>query len=269
MPDFTISGLRPPPSDLRLLTHPIHRFTVYPPHRFTASPAFALRPRPLASISPPVLRAMPASEKLASLRLLLAERFAAAPRPPARACRTGLPAIDDLAGGLPLGAITEIVCAAPSCGGHLLLDQFLTTTRLTRTRVALIDGTDSFDPSSFDPDLLAHLVWVRCASTPAALQAADLLVRDANLGLVVLDLRRAPDADLRRIPSTHWYRLQRAVEPADLALVIETPRAGVPCAHLRFELTTQHAVDALATERPALAARLTPALHRQRQRATG
>src|SRR5471030_3134074 len=132
---------------------------------------------------------MPAApEKLATLRYLLAERFPAAPRVAVRALRTGLAAIDDTAGGLPLGAVTELVCAALSCGGHLLLGQLLTVTRTARQRVALIDGSDSFDPASYPADLLAHLVWIRCAGTAVALQAADLLTRDANFGLIVLDL---------------------------------------------------------------------------------
>jgi hypothetical protein len=210
---------------------------------------------------------MPASEKLAALRHLLAGRFPSAPPAAGPSLRTGLAEIDTATGGLPLGAITEIVCAAPSCGGHLLLGQLLAATRATRTRVALIDGTDSFDPASFDADLLAHLVWARCATTFAALQVADLLARDANLGLVVLDLRRASDSDLRRTPSTHWYRLQRAVEPTGLAFVVETPRACIPSAQLRFELTGQHAVDSLDRERPSLTARRAPALPRPRLRA--
>ena len=75
------------------------------------------------------------------------------------------------------------------------------------------------------------MVSASSSSTTTALQAADLVARDANLGLVMLDLRRAPDADLRRIPGPQWYRLQRAVEPTDLALVVETPRPGhQPCA---------------------------------------
>ncbi len=205
-----------------------------------------------------------ASETIAQLRRQLAARFPTAARPPGRALLTGIPALDDATGGLPLGAITEIVCAAPSCGGHLLLGQLLAATRATRTRVALIDSTDSFDPGSFAEDLLAHLVWVRCAGTTAALQAADLLARDANLGLVVLDLRRAPAADLRRTPSTQWYRLQRAVEPADLALVVETPRASVPSAQLRFALTASWDFSTLDHERPLLTAQLVPTLQRQR-----
>lgn len=208
---------------------------------------------------------MAAPDKLAALRRQLAERFPAAHRTVGRVLPTGIAAIDHSAGGLPLSAITEIVCAAPSCGGHLLLGQLLALTRAAGQRVALVDGADSFDPGSHPPDLLAHLLWVRCTGTTMALQAADLLARDANLGLVVLDLRRAPEADLRRIPGPQWYRLQRAVEPTDLALVVATPRAAVPSAHLRLTLGTSHPFDALDRERPALTAELAPVLTRQRR----
>jgi hypothetical protein len=205
-----------------------------------------------------------APETLASLRHLLAKRFPTVPRTTGRVLATGIAAIDDITGGLPLSAITEVICAAPSCGGHLLIGQLLAATRATRTRVALIDSTDSFDPASFEEDLFAHLVWVRCGSTSAALSATDLLARDANLGLVVLDLRRASDADLRRTPSTQWYRLQRAVEPTDLALVVETPRAAVPSAQVRFQLGTTPHLTALDRERLALVPELAPTLQRQR-----
>ena len=209
-----------------------------------------------------------APEKLAALRHLLAERFPTVPRTMGRVLTTGIPALDEATGGLPLGAVTEVVCAAASAGSHLLFGQFLAATRASRTRVALIDSTDSFDPASFTDDLLAHLVWVRCTGAVAALNAADLLARDANLGLVVLDAGRAAATDLRRIPSTQWYRLQRAVEPTDLALVVITPRAAVPSAQLRFVLSNPHASSAFERERTALALQLTPALQRQRLQAT-
>ncbi len=205
-----------------------------------------------------------ASEQLAKLRRQLAKRFPTAARTPGRVLATGIDAIDNATGGLPIAAVTEIVCAAPSCGGHLLFQQLLTVTRRNRQRVALIDGHDSFDPESCPPNLLAHLLWIRCANTTTALQAADLVARDANLGLVILDLRRASEADLRRIPGPQWYRLQRAVEPTDLALVIETPRASVPSAQVRFALEASHAFSALDHERPLLTAQLAPTLHRQR-----
>jgi hypothetical protein len=203
-------------------------------------------------------------ERLSALRHLLAERYPSAQRTLGQLLPTGIPGIDEATGGLPLSAVTEIVCAAPSCGSHLLLGQLLATTRIRRSRVALIDSTDSFDPSSFSADHCAHLLWVRCRSTNEALQAADLLTRDTNLGLVILDLRRAPEADLRRIPGPQWYRLQRAVEPTSLALVVETPRASVPSAQLRWVLNESHAPSIFEHERSALTAQLAPALQRQR-----
>ncbi len=208
----------------------------------------------------------PAPEKLTALRHLLAERFPAASRfgGTARLLTTGIPAIDEATGGLPLSAITEIVCAAPSCGSELLTGELLMLTRARRQRVALIDSADSFDPTSFDDDLLAHVLWVRCRTTAEALQSVDLLARDANLGLVLLDLRRAPEIDLRRTPATQWYRLQRAVEPTDLALVVETPRASVPSAQLRLVLDTPHSAAAFERERHDIATRLAANLQRQR-----
>ena len=205
-----------------------------------------------------------APAQLAALRHLLAERFPSAPRTTGRVLATGLPALDAATGGLPLSAVTEVVCAAPSCGGHLLLAQLLAVTRTARTRVALIDGHDEFDPASLSPDLLAHLVWVRCAGAAEALAAADLLARDANFALVVLDLRRASAGELRRIPAPTWYRLQRAVESADLVLLVATPRPVVPSAQLRLLLATSQPAAALDAERPALVAALAPAVQRQR-----
>ena len=210
-----------------------------------------------------------APEKLAQLRHQLAQRFPTVPRTVGRVLPTGIAAVDRATGGFPLGAVTEIVCAAPSCGGQLFLAQLLDVTRRASQRVALIDSTDSFDPGSFPADQFVHLLWVRCLNTTTALQAADLLARDANLGLVVLDLRRAPESDLRRIPGPQWYRLQRAVEPTDLALVVETPRASVPSAQVRFALQASHDFRTLECERPRLAAELTAALQRQRHAATG
>lgn len=213
-------------------------------------------------------------EKLAALRRQLAERFSAAPARPVRPLRTGLPGLDEITGGIPRAAVTELACAGPTCGSHLFLGQLLAVARAGCARVALIDAADSFDPESLPADLLAHLVWVRCpraadpvaktTATALALQAADLLARDANFSLVVLDLRRAPEAELRRIPGPLWYRLQRAVEPTDLALLVVTPRASVPSAQLRLVLEAPAGPAALGDGRDALAARLAPAVHRQR-----
>jgi hypothetical protein len=221
---------------------------------------------------------MSASGKLSTLRQLLAERFPLVPvtagteafgdTPATPVLRTGVGAVDN-AGGLPLSAITEVVCAAPSCGSHLLLGQLLATTRARQVRVALVDGADSFDPASFGDDLLAHLLWVRCHGTAEALQVVDLVARDANLGLVVLDLRLAPAIELRRIPATQWYRLQRAVESTDAALLVMTAHAAVPSARVRLQLEVSHSAAILDQERQELVAQLAPVRQRQRLAAAG
>jgi hypothetical protein len=201
---------------------------------------------------------------LSSLRQLLAERYPQAVRAEGRVRATGVPGIDEAVGGLPCGALTEIVCATPSCGGQLLLGELLQATRRACGRMALIDGHDSFDPQSWPEDGLRPLVWARCRDTATALQVADIAARDANFQLVALDLRRAPAVELRRTPAPFWYRLQRAVEPADLSLVVFTPRATVPSAKLRLQLERSHALATMDEARPELALRLAPVVQRQR-----
>ena len=209
---------------------------------------------------------MPAASprSLPALRQLLHERFPRATPGAAEPLATGVPAIDEATGGLPRPALTEFTCAAPSCGSSLLLGALLAATRAAALRLALVDADDAFDPDSWEPDLLEHLFWVRARGVPEALAAADLLVRDANLGVVVLDLRHAAPAALRRIPSTSWYRLQRAIESSTLAIAVLTPVALVPSARVRFELGSSSSLPALSRERPSLAAALAPALRRQR-----
>ncbi len=204
------------------------------------------------------------SSPLPALRRLLHERFPFAARGSSSALVTGIPLLDEQTGGLPRPALTEIVCSTPSCGSQLLLGQLLQTTRLAAQRVALVDACDAFDPQSWPAHVLEHLVWIRTSHAAQALAAADLLVRDANLGLVVLDLRSTPLAGLRRIPSTQWYRLQRAIESTTLAGVVLTPFALVPSAQLRVELAETHSHEVLATERPQLVLELAPEVRRQR-----
>jgi hypothetical protein len=201
---------------------------------------------------------------LSSLRQLLAERYPQAARAESRVRATGVPGIDEAVGGLPCGAVTEIVCAAPSCGGHLLLGELLRVTCEYRGRSAVIDAHDGFDPQSWPEGLLRSLVWARCRDTAMALQVADIAVRDANFQLVALDLRRAPARELRRTPAPFWYRLQRAVEPADLSLVVLTPRATVPSAKLRLQLERSHTLATMDEVRLELALRLAPVVQRQR-----
>lgn len=147
----------------------------------------------------------------------------------------------------------------------LLLARILEVARAQRLRVALVDGTDSFDPQSFTPDALAHLVWVRCHEMRQVMQVADLLARDANFGLILIDLRRQAERELRQEPPTAWYRLQRAAEQNDLPLLVETPRPLIPSALLRFSLTTSFCLADLETPRALLASAVAVELSRQRR----
>ena len=199
-----------------------------------------------------------------ALRQLLRERFPQSIRAPGEGLATGLAELDERTGGLPRSALTELTCAAPSCGSQLFVGQMLLAVRQQNARAALIDSADEFDPSSWPADVLAHLVWVRCRTTEQAIAAADLFARDANLDFVALDLRHATHSELRRIPSRTWYRLQRAVENTAQALLVLTPSPVVPSAQLRLQLDRSHGLRDHGNERNSITAPLAFSVQRQR-----
>jgi hypothetical protein len=153
---------------------------------------------------------------------------------------TGVPAIDALTGGLPRGALTEIVGPASSGRTSLLLS-LLAQATARQEACALVDASDAFDPESavaagID---LKRLLWVRCqvscpyearagkkngkpdpgAHVEQALKTADLLLQSGGFGVVVLDLSDVPPAIARRVPLTSWFRFRRAVENTPTVLL--------------------------------------------------
>jgi hypothetical protein len=130
---------------------------------------------------------MAANRKILDLRNLLAERFH--PTNSSRANTqliTGLDVFDEN-GGLIKGAITELTSAQTSAGSALLIHCLLRVALRERFFLALVDGRDSFDVQSTDSAALAHLFWVRCETAAQAVKSADLLLRDGNFPLVILD----------------------------------------------------------------------------------
>ncbi len=180
---------------------------------------------------------MGASSKIVDLRELLAERFPS-PRLTAQSrLQTGLGPLDAATeGGLPKGAITELSSPNLSAGTALLVYQLLQAAVLGRYCVALIDGRDSFDPQPLGQVRLGQLLWVRCRKAVDAVKAADLLLRDGNFPLVLLDLVLNPMEELRKIPSASWYRLQRLVESAPTAFLVLTRRSMISSAHWKLAL---------------------------------
>jgi hypothetical protein len=172
------------------------------------------------------------------LRKLLAERFPQTLAPAAAdVLATGLPAFDEtIGGGLPKSAITELSSPNPSAGSALLIYALLQNAQRAGYFLALVDGQDSFDPKSLGNACLGHLLWVRCRKAFEAVQAADLLLRDGNFPLVILDLVLNAPEELRKIPQTSWYRLQRLVEAAPAAFLILTRSSLVSSAQLKLSL---------------------------------
>jgi hypothetical protein len=211
---------------------------------------------------------MATSGKIVDLRNLLAERFPHAPGSATTRLKTGLSFLDSIiGGGLAKGAITEAISPQLSAGSASLISALLQAGRGTAVPavgqagilparegssgetpssltdkmsvprpIALIDGRDSFDPGPLSNSCLRHLLWVRCRKVLEAIKAADLLLRDGNFPLVIADLvLNAPD-ELRKIPQTSWYRLQRLVEPTSTAFLVLSRRSMVSSAQLKIVL---------------------------------
>ncbi len=189
---------------------------------------------------------MASNSKMVDLRNLLAERFPQSLLPPAARLKTGLSGLDQATeGGLPKGAITELTSPHLSAGSGLLIHALLQAAYRDRYFLALIDGRDSFDPEPLSNSRLRNLLWVRCREAVEAMKAADLLLRDGNFPIVILDLVLNAADELRKIPQTSWYRLQRLVEPAPTAFLILTRRSMVSSAQLKLVLENSWTLDDL------------------------
>jgi hypothetical protein len=189
---------------------------------------------------------MPSDTQLIELRQFLAERLPRArlgmapERMVPAALPTGIESIDQgLGGGLPQGAFTELVAPGEGSGSAQFIHSLLRHTASAGRFLTLVDGADSLDIDALEPDALAHLLWVRCRSTAEALQTTDLLLRDRNIALVVLDLKLNPAHELRRIPGTLWYRLSRLMEQHGGTVLVITPQPLVAGAAARIVSRTR------------------------------
>jgi hypothetical protein len=170
------------------------------------------------------------------LRNLLAERFPHVLAPAGTPLITGLSFLDRaIGGGFPQGGITEITSPQVSAGSASLICALLQAAQRNGYFLALIDGHDSFDPQPLAKACLRHLLWVRCTSAFEAIKAADLLLRDGNFRLVIVDLVLNAREELK-IPQTSWYRLQRLVESSSTACLVLTRRSMVSSAQLKIIL---------------------------------
>jgi hypothetical protein len=191
---------------------------------------------------------MAATQRIIDLRKLLAERFQQSPA--LAGGQINIPLLEQtLEGGLRKGAITEIISPNLSAGSALLIHSLLKIAQRDRFFLALIDGSDSFDV--YDSGALQHLLWLRCEKASEAVKAADFLLRDGNFPLVILDLILNPTDELRRIPATSWYRLQRLVEPTPTAFVVISRHNMVASARTKIVLENRWRLSDLSRDNPS------------------
>ena len=158
-----------------------------------------------------------------------------------------------LAGGLPRGQVSEVVGPVSSGRTSLLWAALGAATRRGE-HVALIDTFDRFDvPTGAACGIeLSRLLWVRGqaisktagAIDPAwlpgvrpvggpgtivervidrAIKALNLVVQSGVCTLVAIDLADVPVTALRRLPAATWFRIERAIEGGETAVVVLAP----------------------------------------------
>jgi hypothetical protein len=189
------------------------------------------------------------AKNIVDLRKLLAARFPHPSPPPSSVLSTSVEFLDQITdGGLPKSAITELISPHPSAGSASLIHALLRSAQREQHFIALIDGSDSFDPGSSDNSALQHLLWIRCRKAFDTVKAADLLLRDGNFPLVIVDLVLNPAEELRKIPQTSWYRLQRLAEAVPSACLIINRQSMVSSAQLKIVLENSWTLEALENE---------------------
>jgi hypothetical protein len=184
-----------------------------------------------------------------ALRALVAEKFPQSPRRQEGRLPIGCKAFDQK-GGFLRGAVTE-VCGSIA-GGVLLLAAVVNTAMRDGFFVGLIDAANSFEPSDWNDEHLSRILWVMCGAAGPAIKAADILLRDGNLPVVILDLQMLPMSQLQCIPASTWHRFQRVIEPTATVLTVMTPQPVVEGAAARMAIRTDLTLDAMHLPRPAL-----------------
>jgi hypothetical protein len=175
----------------------------------------------------------------------------------------GIAELDALTGGLPRGALSEIVGQGSSGRTGVMMSALAAATQRNEV-CALIDASDSFDPASAQAAGvdLERLLWIRCSTSgqlqlpdfarnprpqrkslrrlEQVLKVTDLLLQSGGFGMVVLDMGDIAAASTRRVSLTSWFRFRRAVEPTfTVVLLVEQEACAKTCASLVVQLQRQ------------------------------
>lgn len=149
---------------------------------------------------------------------------------------------------IPKGGLIEVCAQGESAGMATVMRRLMVAITRRKAFCALVDAGDSFDPAGAERAgvELDRLLWVRCrrqagrekALTPLeqAFKAADILIQNGGFELIAVDLATIPEAALRKIPLTTWFRFARVAEKTECALVFFS---GYPVARSCTTLTLQ------------------------------
>lgn len=202
---------------------------------------------PFSALSPKEKQPTAARQQLDSLRALLAEKFPARNIRKSKRRKIGFPFLDKELEGFEEGALTEI-CGS-SAGGQLLLSAILDTAVKESFHMGLVDAANTFNPDDWNAAQLERMLWVACNTTHDAIKATDLLIRDANLPLLVLDLQGSSLKELRKIPSSTWHRFHRIIEETSCVLTVLTPCPLVERVTLRIVLHVEEILKSRTVKR--------------------
>jgi hypothetical protein len=181
---------------------------------------------------------MPSSCSLrAQIEARIPSAFATHKRLESRTILTGIPEVDSLTGGIPIGAMTEISGVGKT---SVLVSLLAHASR--EYYCALVDAKDAFDPVAAEAagTDLSRLLWVRCGKTKQTLRpleqafkVTDMLLQSSGFGLIVVDLSDIAEKIVHNVPTSTWFRFSRVVENQHTALVFieqqphATSRAGL------------------------------------------
>jgi len=203
------------------------------------------------------------SSRVAALRDLLQQKYPEAEVSPAGVLPTGVKELDEANGGLAQGVVTELV--GPTSAGTLFTEIMLGVLVRQGCFGALVEAGNSFHPGDADANALQRLLWVRCPSVMLAVKAADLLLRDGNLRVLLLDLQTAPERELRRVPASTWHRFQRLVETSGMALVILNSQPAIEAARVRIAIRQRWKLECMKRRRRQLLRQLSMQVFERRQ----
>jgi hypothetical protein len=146
----------------------------------------------------------------------------------------GIPAVDSLlGGGLPVGAISEVI--GPESSGRTSLALSFLAQRTSDGQVcAWIDVNDVLDPESAAANgvSLRQLLWVRCkdvdrgqnrkpwARLDQALRTVDHVLQATGFAAIVLDLGNTAVEHANRISPAMWFRFRQAAQRSRASLVV-------------------------------------------------